>query len=198
MSKRLAPKPEEKDLQQLRDILFGEQALQTEDRFAALESAINTLRRETRQLRQALEIEAIARLEADNTQGESFAQELDTSLSDLVTILVNHLENDKQKRTAQYTTLAQTLDAYRQSQDDVSEELVAHLRSEQRKRQEQFSQLLAALSTGQANQDEVSMAVSALLRQYRAKRQNEDAPEAADPAVINGKSSSSQTAKPSA
>ncbi|MCO5188901.1 MAG: hypothetical protein M9941_00060 [Anaerolineae bacterium] len=78
MSKNKTPEPPE-DLQQIRNLLFGEQATQYDDRFLAVENAINALRRENRALRNALEVEATARTEHDHTQNERLVAERDAA-----------------------------------------------------------------------------------------------------------------------
>ena len=166
---------EEQDLQRLRDILFGEQALQTEDRFETLEKSINALRRETRQLRNAIEMEAISRIKIDGEQKALLQKERQHALTDLSTILLNHLENEKAKRAYQYQELQKTLEANRQSQNQITEQMIAFVREEQRQREDQFARLQKTLFAGQQNEDEVGDGLSKFLQNYR-DTQNQQLP----------------------
>lgn len=187
-----SPNNQEKDLEQLRDILFGDQALQTEERFDGLDRAISSLRRETRQLRHALTVEAEARVAADNSQNTGLNNYIDTSFSDLSTILIDYLANEKQKRAAQFNLLSETLNAYQKSQDDVTTQLIAHLQNEQKQRNAQFAQLQSALTADQSSQDEVVDSLSGLLTQYRSSYISENGYEETESAAsINSRQTAS-------
>ena len=63
------------DVAKIRDILFGEQADQIDERIIMLESAVNSLRQENKRLRQALEAEVTSRGEAGNILTEALQRE---------------------------------------------------------------------------------------------------------------------------
>lgn len=157
------------DLQQIRNILFGEQASQIEDRFAALEQNINALRRETRQLRQALEVEATARTEADHALNQDHTLKRDAALSDLIALWLESLASEQADQREQGDRLAAALEAYRQAQDGVTAQLIAHLRGEQQQRAEQFAALRQALVDNLAGQDQVMATLTATLNDFRAR-----------------------------
>lgn len=167
---------EEQDLQRLRDILFGEQALQTEDRFENLEKGINALRRETRQLRNAIEMEAIARIKIDGEHKALLQKERQMALTDLSTIFLNYLENEKAKRSYQYQELQKTLEAGRQAQAQMTEQMIAMLHEEQRQRDEQLTRLQKNLLSGQQSEDEVVDGLSNMLHNYRELHHHQQLP----------------------
>lgn len=160
------------DLQQIRSILFGEQASQIEDRFTTLEQNINALRRETRQLRQALEVEATARTEADHNLDETHTARREAALTDLLAVWQTALMGERADRDAQEQKLAVALETYRQAQDAITAQLVAHLQREQQQRAEQFAALQAALAANAAGQNEAAAALSAALDDWRTRHIN--------------------------
>lgn len=157
------------DLQQIRNILFGEQASQIEDRFTTLEQNINALRRETRQLRQALEVEATARTEADHALDDSQTAQRQAALNDLLSLWQTALAGERADREAHGQKLATALEAYRQAQDAVTAQLIAHLQREQQQRAEQFMALLATLTANATGQSEATMSLSAALDEWRGR-----------------------------
>ena len=168
-SNKIMPKSETSDLNQLRGLLFGEQAQQTDDRFEMLENSINALRRENRQLRQALEVEAMTRIEADESQGNSFTDSVDSSLNELSTILLTHVQSERTKRAQQHVAMVDALSALETSQNEVTGKLIAHLQHEQAARSQQFAALKAQLSAENGSQNEVSDALTNLLSAYAGK-----------------------------
>lgn len=58
------------EVDNIRNILFGEQAQQIEERFISVEKSIASLQRETRHLRQLLDVECSAREKADQALNE--------------------------------------------------------------------------------------------------------------------------------
>lgn len=157
------------DLQQIRNILFGEQASQIEERFDGLDRAINALRRETRALRQALEAEATARTEADRAQLQRLIKERDEAYRELTTTWLEHLRRDQGQRAAQWQRLAATLEAHRQSQDETTAQLIALWQAEQQRRREQFAALQAVLEGVHQQQDQVTAALQAALTTFRSR-----------------------------
>lgn len=165
------PMSDKSDLSQLRSLLFGEQAQQTDDRFEMLESSINALRRENRQLRQALEVEAMARIEADESQGSDINQFVDTSFTELSSILLAHVRSEQQKRVEQHQAMLDALAAMEQSQNDVTAKLIAHLQFEQDARAQQFAAMRERLSAESGVQSSVSAALADQLAAYAAKHE---------------------------
>lgn len=169
---------ENSDMNRLRDLLFGEQALQTDDRFAALDMAVNALRRENRSLRQALEIEAMARLEADRDEASAASSDLDQSMVNIAQILVDHLTNEKAARSTQAEQMAATLEAFQKSQDEVTSRLIDHLKQEQKARSAQFAQLRKAIAADAASHndltDALSNALNKLSKAHESRKTDQD------------------------
>ena len=63
------------EVDNIRNILFGQQAVQYEERFEIIDKAINSLRNETKSLRQALETEFTEREVSDQKLGQALEAE---------------------------------------------------------------------------------------------------------------------------
>ena len=168
----VVPKTEGSDMNRLRDLLFGEQALQTDDRFAALEMAVNSLRRENRSLRQALEIEAMSRLEASREESAAAANNLDQSVIDMAQVLLSHLANEKTARTNQASKLADSLAAMQKSQDETTAQLISHLQQEQKTRAAQFTALRDSLAADAESHNELTDSVANMLKSMAEARES--------------------------
>lgn len=167
MPKNNTPEPPE-DLQQIRNLLFGDQATQYDDRFLAVESAINALRRENRTLRNALEVEATARTEHDRAQNERLVAERDAALTDLTDVLHAYLKEEQAQRAVQLETLTQTLDAFLQHLDDQTTAAIGRMQAEQKERAAQFKALKATLAAAHAGDDEVTGSLQSMLDGFRS------------------------------
>ncbi len=190
MSNKIMPKNETSDLNQLRSLLFGEQAQQTDERFETLDNAVNSLRRENRQLRHALEVEAMTRIEADESMGSSFSTEVDTSLSELSEIMLAFLSDTREKRGKQHAAMLETLTSMEQGQDAVTSQLIEHLQAERKARAKQFELLKGQLSAETDAQNAVGDAIAARLTAYAAKHES-GAVETTNSAELNGSSNES-------
>ncbi|MCO5184523.1 MAG: hypothetical protein M9928_18690 [Anaerolineae bacterium] len=167
MSKNKTPEPPE-DLQQIRNLLFGEQATQYDDRFLAVENAINALRRENRALRNALEVEATARTEHDHTQNERLIAERDAALTDLTDVLQAYLKEEQAQRAARLEALTKTLDAFLQHLDDQTAAAIGRMQAEQTERAAQFKALKATLLAAHTGDDEVADSLKSMLDGFRS------------------------------
>lgn len=163
MSDKITPKSTSSDLSQLRNLLFGEQAQQTDDRFEMLENSINALRRENRQLRQALEVEAMTRIEADESLGNSFSNTLNTDLNQFSAILSKQASEEKVARTGQHTDLISALQAMQKDQAQGMSTLVDHLQSERQAQEQQFAALMSHLSAENTGKDALTLQLTTAL-----------------------------------
>jgi hypothetical protein len=178
-----------KDLQQIRNILFGDQALQFEERLENIEltlsvlrqereqavavlrqerdQAVNALRRENRQLRHALEVEAMARTSHDNELQADTTARREAALADLTELLVMHLDRDKSARAEQSQMLHDTLEAYRQSLADMTAQLVTYMQGRQAQTDKQFAAVQAALNGQHQSADGVNRQLADILLAFR-------------------------------
>jgi cell division protein FtsX len=119
--------PFQEDVDSIRQILFGEQARQTAERFEMLEGAISTLRRENMQLRQLLEVEISGREKAyqklkqwADQQNQQQNQQYDQQLSDLQRVtqeqfdaLHQGLTQNRQAQTQMIQAVIDTIGGYK-------------------------------------------------------------------------------------
>ncbi len=160
---------ESSDLSQLRNLLFGEQAQQTDDRFEALENSIKSIQRENRQLRQALELEANMRVAADEAQSSQIAHAIDGSLHELSSILVEHLNSDRKQKADLHKSVDALIETLEKSQNEMSMRLLEHLQNEQEVRAKQFELLRNRLATESAQQEAAAKSLNETLSQYVGK-----------------------------
>lgn len=197
----MADQPKTQDLQQIRDILFGEQALQFEARIEKLEQSIialrreredavntlrrertdaisnlrqehdsdvNDLRRENRNLRHALEVEAMARTAHDERLLADMTARRNALVENLTQLLQDHLLREKEARAQQSQLLHDTVEAYRQAQDELTTQLIAHLQARQEETDRRFAALQAALDTQRRSRDDVAHLLSAELAHFQS------------------------------
>lgn len=155
------------DLNQIRSLLFGDQALQYDERFEALENSVNALRRENRSLRQALEVEAMARTSADSDQFDTLTSRREAALTDLTDVLIQHLQNEREKRATQLQAMIETVTAYQKHLDVQAQALIDQLTAERQERSRQFDALRDTLSSGNTRDDEVTDTLLSLLDGFR-------------------------------
>jgi valyl-tRNA synthetase len=155
------------DLVQIRNLLFGEQADQYDERFQAVENSINSLRRENRNLRNALEVEATARTANDNEHNQRLVNERDAALTALTDVLATYLQEERANRATQSAALLATLDAYRQQMDSQTDAAIAQLQAEKKERAAQFSALQKTLQNDQKSQDDVTSNLLSTLDGFR-------------------------------
>lgn len=142
------------DVAKIRDILFGEQANQMDERILGLESAINSLRQENTRLRQALEAEVTARSQANQTIAESLGKEKSailatvsqtksgvekqlfthansqqTQLNSLINTLATHLVEQQNVHSKQIAGLQMVLQNSQQAQERLANTLLASLKT---------------------------------------------------------------------
>ena len=169
MADKITPNSESSDLSQLRNLLFGEQAQQTDDRFEMLENSINALRRENRQLRQALEVEAMTRIEADESLGNAFSNALDTDINKLATIFLQQARAEQQAQNQQHQAMLSALDTLQDGQDQALAQLIEHLQGERKARKQQMAALKAQLSAENTTQNSLSEKLATMLAPYAPK-----------------------------
>jgi uncharacterized phage infection (PIP) family protein YhgE len=107
------------DVDSIRKILFGDQATQIEDRFNSIETSINQLRSENRNLRQALEAESTIRkqaLEAESTM----RQQANGDLNNLIQALEDKLKARDATQTSMVNALQQVLDQYKKKVESLN------------------------------------------------------------------------------
>lgn len=130
------------DVAKIRDILFGEQANQMDERILSLESAINSLRQENSRLRQALEAEVTSRSRANDAIVESMGVEktvVNTAISEATSKIEKQLFTHANSQQTQLNDLINTL--------------AGHLVAQQAEQNKQIAGLQAVLqSSGQAQE----------------------------------------------
>jgi septation ring formation regulator EzrA len=129
------------DVDSIRKILFGDQATQIEDRFNSIETSINQIRSEIRNLRQALEAESTMRqqaleaestmreqaLEAESTMREqaleaesTMRQQANGDLNNLIQALEEKLKARDTTQTSLVSALQQVLDQHRKKVESLN------------------------------------------------------------------------------
>ena len=196
MSKKPVTENEKGELNQLRSLLFGDQAQQTEDRLESLETAINSLRRENRQLRHALEVEAMSRLDADREQGETLTGTYDVALSNLSDILQGNAAAERKNRQAQLNAMVGVLEKFQSNQDDATAKLIAQLEAEKAARAAQFAKLKEQLAASNVAADSQADSLTGLLKGFVKEHASNEPQVVADAvADVVDKGNSAETEK---
>jgi len=92
------------EVENIRNILFGEQINQTEERFRQIENSINSLRLENSKLREALE--------AELTQREKNENELGTHISELKAQIMKERKENFSDQSELLTAFKKAIDLY--------------------------------------------------------------------------------------
>ena len=92
------------EVESIRNILFGEQINQTEERFRQIENSINSLRLENSKLREALE--------AELTQREKNENELSTHISELKAQIIKERKENFGDQSELLTAFKKAIDLY--------------------------------------------------------------------------------------
>lgn len=92
------------EVENIRNILFGEQINQTEERFRQIENSINSLRLENSKLREALE--------AELTQREKNENELSTHISELKAQIIKERKENFGDQSELLTAFKKAIDLY--------------------------------------------------------------------------------------
>lgn len=92
------------EVENIRNILFGEQINQTEERFRQIENSINSLRLENSKLREALE--------AELTQREKNENELSTHMSELKAQIMKERKENFSDQSELLTAFKKAIDLY--------------------------------------------------------------------------------------
>lgn len=120
------------DVAKIRDILFGEQANQMDERILGLESAINSLRQENTRLRQALEAEVTSRSQANQTIAESMGKEkatMNTSITDVKNKMEKQIFTHANSQQTQLNALINTLATHLVAQQAEHSKQIAGLQA---------------------------------------------------------------------
>ncbi len=105
-------KPKTSDVDDIRKILFGDQIVQIEERFSALEKSITQLRAENRNLRQALEAEVTMR-ERSTEELKRLQQSFEEATKNLQRNRDDALKDDLGTQIDLLHTMQQTLEKHR-------------------------------------------------------------------------------------
>lgn len=137
------------DVAKIRDILFGEQANQMDERIISLEAAVNSLRQENTRLRQALEAEVTSRSQADKTLSQANKTLVESISKEKSFVTATFADTSKQfdKKLAEQAKTQQT------QVNNLIGKLASHLVAQQAEHSKQIASLQAVLQNSQQAQE---------------------------------------------